>query len=200
MLTCSVVAITANECKCVPGKPLTLERHLWLEWCSWLWNNWTPVPCSVQKKKIIQETLRSSAPFFLIFKCPLTARPAVESLFFFFLNCHITLSAQQQSLLFCSCMQRVVTMQQMELRVDHQETIPAKPRRRWEEEWYLEGCLARWQEGFYVPGLTCSCASPAWSKLRVGLYLLLKHIYYLLVVGFFFSQSFSSLLSPMVLC
>lgn len=164
-----------------PGYGIT--EHLFLAQC---------------EKKIIQETLRSSAPFFLIFKCPLTARPAVESQFFF-LNCHIPLSAQQQSLLFCSCMQRVVTMQQMELRVDHQETIPAKPRRRWEEEWYLEGCLARWQDRFYVPGLTCSCASPAWSKLRVGLYLWLKHIYYLLVVVFFF-QSFSSLLSLMVLC
>lgn len=166
-----------------PGYGIT--EHLFLAQC---------------KKKNNTRDPQELCSFFFNFQVPPDCKACCWISFFFFLNCHITLSAQQQSLLFCSCMQRVVTMQQMELRVDHQETIPAKPRRRWEEEWYLEGCLARWQEGFYVPGLTCSCASPAWSKLRVGLYLLLKHIYYLLVVGFFFSQSFSSLLSPMVLC
>lgn len=75
VLTCTAVAIIANECKCVPGKLLMLERHLWLEWCSWLWKGWTPVPSSVQR---IRGTLRSSVPF-LIFECTLDAMPAVES-------------------------------------------------------------------------------------------------------------------------
>lgn len=136
VLTCTAVAIIANECKCVPGKLLMLERHLWLEWCSWLWKGWTPVPSSVQR---IRGTLRSSVPF-LIFECTLDAMPAVESqISIFFFNASPAkiatslLWAQQQSLLFYSCMQRAFTIQQMELRVDHQETIPAK-HRRWCEE------------------------------------------------------------------
>jgi len=138
VLTCTAVAIIANECKCVPGKLLMLERHLWLEWCSWLWKGWTPVPSSVQR---IRGTLRSSVPF-LIFECTLDAMPAVESqisiLFFNSRPPKIATSliwAQQHSLLSYSCMQRAFTIQQMELRVDHQETIPAKHRRWCEEDW-----------------------------------------------------------------
>lgn len=91
VLTCTIVAITSNECKGVPGKPLMLERCLWLEWCSWLWNSWTPVPCSVERKKKKKSSVPSNFWVLLDGKaCCCNSDDFLSFLIFFFFNASLS--------------------------------------------------------------------------------------------------------------